>query len=642
MWLNMAREDYQKALKKGERSYARYLSEGKYPYLQVLEELLSHTDVVAEEDLGICSIPSEMIVGTFTAGRRTAFAPNFMPLLDDESEFAAKWQALYNAHLEEGIHDPIKCYEFMNRYYVLEGNKRVSVLKFCGAPSVQGNVTRIIPKRTDEPENRLYFEFLAFYKYSKVNYIIFSKLGSYRILLEKLGFEADYRWTDDDRMEVRSLYVRFEKVYKEKGGERPPIPTADAFLMYLELYPCDPHKEEKLPFQIKSELAKMWDEILLQAKGNPSEIKTEPQEAPKKNLFDYLLSPGTKYLKIAFVHDKNPQDSAWIYGHELGRMYLEEQFKGKVETISYNDVSQGAALDRTLDDAINKKCNIIFTTTPQFLEGSIKTAIKNPDVKILNCSVDTNHQCIRTYYARLFEAKFLSGLVAGALCKNGKIGYMADYPICGMIANINAFAIGVKMVNPNATIQLEWTTVRSKQEILEDFKANEVNLVSCLEMIVPNSPSRYFGLVNIEKDEPENLTAVIWNWGALYKKLVETVQNGAWDSAGSDGVALNYWWGMSAGVVDLIYSESLPSATKRLVKLFEKELKEARFRVFEGELKDQQGNIRVEEGKLIDPEHIITMDWLLDNVVGRLPRYDELTDNAKLKMALQGVVKEEE
>ena len=438
------------------------------------------------------------------------------------------------------------------------------------------------------------------------------------------------------------MYVRFEKVYKEKGGERPPIPTADAFLMYLELYPCDPHQEEKLPSQIKSELVKMWDEILLQAKGNPSEIKTEPQEAPKKNLFDYLLSPGTKYLKIAFVHDKNPQDSAWIYGHELGRMYLEEQFKGKVETISYNDVSQGAELENTLDDAIEKKCNIIFTTTPQFLEGSIKTAIKNPSVKILNCSVDTNHQCIRTYYARLFEAKFLSGLVAGALCKNGKIGYMADYPICGMIANINAFAIGVKMVNPNATIQLEWTTVRSKQEILEDFKANEVNLVSCLEMIVPNSPSRYFGLVNIEKDEPENLTAVIWNWGALYKKLVETVQNGAWDSAGSDGVALNYWWGMSAGVVDLIYSESLPSATKRLVKLFEKELKEARFRVFEGELKDQHGNIKVEEGKLIDPEHIITMDWLLDNVVGRLPQYDELTDNAKLKMALQGVVKEEE
>lgn len=633
----MAREDYQKALKKGERSYARYLSEGKYPYLQVLEELLSHTDVVAEEDLGICSIPSEMIVGTFTAGRRTAFAPNFMPLLDDESEFAAKWQALYNAHLEEGIHDPIKCYEFMNRYYVLEGNKRVSVLKFCGAPSVQGNVTRIIPKRTDEPENRLYFEFLAFYKCSKVNYIVLSKLGGYRTLLEKLGFDADYKWTDDDRMEVRSLYVRFEKVYKEKGGEQPPIPTADAFLMYLELYPCDPNHEEKLPSQIKSELLKMWDEILLQAKGNPSEIKTEPQEAPKKNLFDYLLSPGTKYLKIAFVHDKNPQDSAWIYGHELGRMYLEEQFKGKVETISYNDVSQGSELENTLDDAIAKKCNIIFTTTPQFLEGSIKTAIKNPSVKILNCSVDTNHQCIRTYYARLFEAKFLSGLVAGALCKNGKIGYMADYPICGMIANINAFAIGVKMVNPNATIQLEWTTVRSKQEILEDFKANEVNLVSCLEMIVPNSPSRYFGLVNIEKDEPENLTAVIWNWGALYKKLVETVQNGAWDSAGSDGVALNYWWGMSAGVVDFICSPKVPVKTRQLVEFMQHQIMEGGFSPFSGELYSQDGIVQSDDNRSLTPEEIINMRWLADNVNGSLPHWNKLNEDAKAVVEVQGV-----
>ena len=91
-------------------------------------------------------------------------------------------------------------------------------------------------------------------------------------------------------------------------------------------------------------------EILLRLR-----LTVEIYIADNKNLFDYLLSPGTKYLKIAFVHDKNPQDSAWIYGHELGRMYLEEQFKGKVETISYNDVSQGAELENTLDDAIEKK-----------------------------------------------------------------------------------------------------------------------------------------------------------------------------------------------------------------------------------------------------------------------------------------------
>ena len=196
------------------------------------------------------------------------------------------------------------------------------------------------------------------------------------------------------------------------------------------------------------------------------------------------------------------------------------------------------------------------------------------------------------------------------MCKNGKIGYMADYPICGMIANINAFAIGVKMVNPNATIQLEWTTVRSKQEILEDFKANEVNLVSCLEMIVPNSPSRYFGLVNIEKDEPENLTAVIWNWGALYKKLVETVQNGAWDSAGSDGVALNYWWGMSADVIDVICSENIPNGTRRLIEFLKNSIRAGSFHPFDGLIYAQDGRAKCTQGKSLKAEEIITMNWL--------------------------------
>ena len=77
----------------------------------------------------------------------------------------------------------------------------------------------------------------------------------------------------------------------------------------------------------------------------------------------------------------------------------------------------------------------------------------------------------------------------------------------------------------------------------------------------------------------------------FYEKLIQSIMSGSWskDEDGDNVKALNYWWGMSAGVVDLIYSESLPSATKRLVKLFEKELKEARFRVFEGELKRSAG-----------------------------------------------------
>ena len=119
----------------------------------------------------------------------------------------------------------------------------------------------------------------------------------------------------------------------------------------------------------------MWDEILLQAKGNPSEIKTEPQEAPKKNLFDYLLSPGTKYLKIAFVHDKIHRILHGYMVMNLDACILRNNLRERLKQSHYNDVSQGAELEIHLMMQL-KKCNIIFTTTPQFLEGSIKTAIK--------------------------------------------------------------------------------------------------------------------------------------------------------------------------------------------------------------------------------------------------------------------------
>ena len=123
----MATEAYGKALRMAQRAYRSDITRGRYPYLQVLDELLSFTNVEAEADLGLVDIPLDQVVGTKTAGRTRAFASNFMPLLGEDSEFAMKWISLYRAHMDEGIRDPIIAYEFMNRFYVVEGNKRVSV-----------------------------------------------------------------------------------------------------------------------------------------------------------------------------------------------------------------------------------------------------------------------------------------------------------------------------------------------------------------------------------------------------------------------------------------------------------------------------------------------------------------------------------
>ena len=95
---------------------------------------------------------------------------------------------------------------------------------------------------------------------------------------------------------------------------------------------------------------------------------------------------------------------------------------------------------------VKNKADLVFVTSPSMIMASLKEAIAHPEVKILNCSLNTSHKYIRTYYARMYEAKFLTGLIAGALTDNDKIGYVAGYPVYGVTANINAFALGANLL----------------------------------------------------------------------------------------------------------------------------------------------------------------------------------------------------
>ena len=141
-------EDYRNALRAGQRATRAAQARGQSPYLAVLDDILRGVNIVAQEPLGLVDIPAESIVGTKTAGRHTAFAPNFMPILEADSEFARKWSNLCDAHLEEGIRYPVTAYEYLNKFYVEEGNKRVSVLKYYEAVKIPGTVTRLVPERT--------------------------------------------------------------------------------------------------------------------------------------------------------------------------------------------------------------------------------------------------------------------------------------------------------------------------------------------------------------------------------------------------------------------------------------------------------------------------------------------------------------
>ncbi len=122
-------EDYKNALTSGQRAYRACVARGQSPYLAVLDDILVNVNIVAQEPLGLVEIPAESIRGHEDQRPSHRLCTNFMPLLEPDTEFAAKWSNLCDAHLEEGIHTPIIAYEYLNQFYVQEGNKRVSVLK---------------------------------------------------------------------------------------------------------------------------------------------------------------------------------------------------------------------------------------------------------------------------------------------------------------------------------------------------------------------------------------------------------------------------------------------------------------------------------------------------------------------------------
>ena len=135
-------DEYMKALKAGEKEYKARVAAGEYPYLAALDDMLPDCGSMPQRRLGIMEIPTGLIAGTKTRARQNSFAPDFMPLLEGDTEFAAKWISLYNAQITEGFNDPIRVYEYLHRFYVQEGNKRVSVSRFLDMPTISAFILR--------------------------------------------------------------------------------------------------------------------------------------------------------------------------------------------------------------------------------------------------------------------------------------------------------------------------------------------------------------------------------------------------------------------------------------------------------------------------------------------------------------------
>ena len=231
-------EEYRKARQMGLKEAKLFQSRGGSPYLPVLDEILAAETTAGEVNLGLVDIPVELIVGTRTAGRSQAFSHSFLPLMAEDSEFAHKWISLCKAHMEEGITDPIKVYEYMHTFYVVEGNKRVSVLRYFGAVNIPAEVTRILPLKDDSKASKIYYEYVDFYRLSGVNYLWFSAVGRFAKLQAAVGKAPEEMWSDDDRRKFYRFYHSFSTLYGDKSARELAgrMTTADAILLYLNMF----------------------------------------------------------------------------------------------------------------------------------------------------------------------------------------------------------------------------------------------------------------------------------------------------------------------------------------------------------------------------------------------------------------------
>ncbi len=610
----MSMSTYRKALRLAQKD-RKTTAAGILP---ILEEC--KLDLAYREPLGVIDIPMDLIVGTLTEARAISFSPNFFPLMEENSEFALKWAALSEAHLQEGIRDPIKAIEYLGRYYVIEGNKRVSVLKFYGAVSIPGTVTRYVPKRTVETEP--YYEYLDFYRATGINYLLFDRVGGYADLLKALSREPGTPWNADDLQAFRNLYFMFREAYIRQGGD--PERAAESLLVYLDVFDYQ-ESLRKLPHELDSDLARLRPELLNREKGAGVALLTE--DTAKVPLLHFSGD-----VRVAFVHDRTAHESAWVYAHELGRRDLEAALE--IETRSYEGIASPEAAAVAFQDAVNSGTNVIFVTSPQLWQAGVKAAVAYPQVKFLNCSLGMSYPSVRTYYARTYEAQYLLGAVAGALTANDRINYIADAPIYGTTADINAFSLGARFVNPRAAILLEWSQVRGtgSRNRLSDAG---VTYIGEMDRLSPyDARTRQPGLYLA--GQSHNIAIPLCRWGEIYVKIVRRILDGSWKNDTRGASAVNYWWGLNSGAVNIVLSRRIPQGTRQLADLLRDALCSGRLAPFAGELTAQGGQKLRFEGAPT-PRELATMGWLAENVEGSIPGFEELTDSGRELTSIQGI-----
>ena len=620
-----SRSAYLAARKLGRRYVSEHEKEASKGYLPVLEDIMRGVDVLAEISLGYHEIPLDRVVGTRTAARSNSFAGNFMPLLADDTEFAIKWKKVFESQLVEGIREPIKVYEYLGRYYALEGNKRISILKYVGAASVYGSVTRLLPERNEDNEEiSIYYEFLDYDKKLFLDDLWFKRKGNFTLLVRKTeAFLAKHREVNGSVEDViTATHRRFREAFRAAKLENLEITTGDALVEYIKIFGY-PYMENQADM-IKN--IRNANAQFLVAQGalhrDTVEISaSEMESAPARSIF------RRPTLRAAFAFDDDPASNFFTRWHTLGIDRIEKKYKGRlvVERLFHANTYPGGPYE-ALRTLVEKKPDVLFTTSPTLSDASLRIALENPRMIVLNCDRPKEGKNLNTYFSKMFDITFLSGILAGAMSRSGVVGYM-DYAAWGekrATYEINAYALGARLINPRA--KTVGYTLRGINKWGEHDKARRVmaehgaDVAFCRHspdnpLDRPAFPEIYAQLYSIAPNgcALESYGGVSFDWEPFYDKVIGDAIEGRTallEGRHLNGNPIHFGWGMSTGIMDIYtVNAAIGERAGRLLDIFRDLVRENRLHPFEGPVWDDQGILRIDHGVVPPLLELQRMTW---------------------------------
>jgi len=344
----------------------------------------------------------------------------------------------------------------------------------------------------------------------------------------------------------------------------------------------------------------------------------------------FLILPGNVFaaqdsLKVGFVYVGPVGDYGWSYAHDQGRQYLEKTLPD-VKTTYVEAVPEGADAERVLTQLARTGHKVIFATSYGYMDAALKVAERFPDVIFLHCSGHKRRQNLGTYFGRMYQASYLTGLVAGKMTRRNLIGYVAPIPIPEVIRIANAFARGAREVNPDVKVHVVWThawydpaTESEAANSLLDIGADVIATQSDSPTPVQTAEKRGAYGVGYNSDAgkfapQKHLVSAVWNWGPYYVETIKNVRAGTWKSADD-------WWPIDTGIAGLSsFGSAVPEDVKTLVERRKQDLVAHKFDVFWGPIKDQHGQLRIADGEKPSDTVLLLMDWLIEGMLGRVPR----------------------